>query len=226
MITLAIEASSDQASVALLRGEHVAAAERWTETGRGNRLLFEALDSLWRRTGVRPGEIELFAVGRGPGRYSGLRSALTAARFLALPGARPVRAVSSGAALAAAILREGRASAVAVVGDARRSQYWVGVFRRSDTALPRLEGDWAALAPDALAAAIPSDALLVSSEFRRLRSQGVTARLGAERWITEDRFPDAVEVAALALASERAGLPSEPLTPLYLHPPVAGGTSA
>lgn len=225
MITLAIEASTDQASVALLPGERAAAVERWPETGRGNRLLFEALDSLWRRTGIRPGEIDLFAVGRGPGRYSGLRAALTAARFLALPGARPVRAVSSGAALAAAILREGRLPTVAVLGDARRGQYWVGVFRRGDTAQPQMLGDWAALAPDALAAAIPPDALLVSPEFGRLRSQGLTERLGADRWLAEDRFPDAVEVAALALAAERAGLPSEPLTPLYLHPPVAGGTS-
>jgi len=223
VITLAIESSTEIASLALFRGDGVIASERRPEPGRSNRPLFDALDAVLVRGGVRAAEIDRFVVGRGPGRYSGLRAALTLARFLALPGDRPVWAVSSGAALAAATLRERGAPAVAVLGDARRGQYWLGIFRPEGSGPPRMEAEWAALPPDALTSAVPADAILVSPEFTHLRAQGLAARLGIGRWIAEDRGPDAVEVGALALAAERAGVPSEPLTPLYLHPPVSAG---
>ena len=220
MITLAIEASADIASLALFEDERVIAAERRPEPGRSNRPLFEALDAVLGRAGARASEIDRFAVGRGPGRYSGLRAALTLARFLALPGGRPVRAVSSGAALATVAMRERGAPAAAVLGDARRGRYWFGVFRSGTDGLPRMEGDWAAMPPDALVAAVPSEAILASPEFGRLRALGLADRLGGGRWLPGDRCPDAVEIGALALAAERAGRPPEPLTPIYLHPAV------
>ncbi len=219
MKALALEFSSEMPSLALFDDERPAGLARCPDAGRGNRALFEALDRLLRSAALHPRDLDLFIVGRGPGRYSGLRAALTIARFLALPGGKPVFAVSSGAALAAVVLRETGGAAVAVLGDARRGECWYGVFR-GDGDEPHPDA-WRVAPPEELPARLPPEAALVSPDYERLLRQGVVARLGAARWRAGDRAPDAVEVGRLALRRRRAGIASEPLSPLYPHPAVA-----
>jgi tRNA threonylcarbamoyl adenosine modification protein YeaZ len=76
--------------------------------------------------------IDRFAVGLGPGSFSGTRAAVSGLQGLSLPGNRPLLGVSSAAAQAYALLMERAAagihSPVAVVGDARRDRLWCAVF--------------------------------------------------------------------------------------------------
>src|SRR3989442_1199242 len=89
MLTLAIDTSTARGSVALLRDEQPVAEETFERDG-----LFAALQRL------NPSHFDLIVVGTGPGSFTGIRAGIAAAKGLALPQGRPVKAVSSFDALA------------------------------------------------------------------------------------------------------------------------------
>lgn len=205
MITLGIELSSRQGSVALLKDGVLLAEKTWIGENVRHGSLFEQMELLLTEAGTSYSDISLYAVGRGPGSFSGMRMAFAAAQAMALPGQTEVRAVSSGAALALAAVRETGAEQIAVVGDARRGQFWYGLFSREGDGI-RQVNEWGLVPYDDLA--VPSGALTVSPEAERLKT--FFPEIGAAR------FPSADHVAALALLQQNP----EALEPLYLHPPV------
>ena len=218
MNLLALELSSPRGSAALLRDSVVLGAESWAETRTGGRAVFEAVERVLARARLRVSDVDTVAAGRGPGQYSGMRIALTAAETLLLPGGGMAMAVSSGAALAMALIAETGAEIVAVVGDARRGRLWVGAYRRGGRVPVEPVLDWRLCRPEELETVVPAGALLVSSESARVWA--VAPPAGRLNWVPEDRFPDATVLGRLALARLAAGLASEPMTPIYMHPAV------
>lgn len=220
MKVLAIEMSTMAGSVALLEDDATVAAVDMPRAQARTSTLFETLEQVRSAAGWAWDEVELFAAGRGPGRYSGMRVALTAAQGLALPGRRPVRAVSSGAALAHALAAaHPDRHSFAVLGDARRERVWLGVFERHDAKLA-MTRDWQLSAFDELAGLLPGQALCASSEWDRLQPGLTAAGLSERTWVREDVYPSAEWVGRLTLSLERSADQGEPLLPIYLHPAV------
>ena len=258
MITLGIECSSRQGSVALLQDGDLLAEKTWIADRVRHNTIFQTLETLIEETGISYNAISLFAVGRGPGSFSGMRMSFAIAQALALPGKKEVRAVSSGAALAFQVARaslpsqnkerqaempvqnkEGQAEMpaprqIAVVGDARRGQVWLGLFKvgqasslsspashrssaeRQD-ACPALIRDWELVPYGEVS--VPEGTIVVSPEAERLQSiiPDILSRCSPlAKADANARFPHAKEVAELALAQTEP----EPLDPLYMHPPV------
>jgi tRNA threonylcarbamoyladenosine biosynthesis protein TsaB len=206
VITLGIELSSRQGSVALLRDGQVLAEKTWIGERVRHNILFQTLETLLLETHLSYGDITLYAVGRGPGSFSGMRMAFAVAQALALPNKTEVRAVSSGAALALSVARETGARQIAVVGDARRGQFWVGFFKCLKNETLKLSEPWKLVSYEDLV--IPAGTVVVSPEAERLT--GFFPDIGSAR------FPLASDVAALAGTQ----IEPEPLEPLYMHPPV------
>jgi len=220
VILLAIELSTVQGSAAVVRDDRVIAEETWSEKTVRGQQLFRALPDLLKRASVTLEGIDVFVAGRGPGAYSGLRVAITAAQGLALPGGKPVFTVSSAEALALEAMSEADGAPVAVIGDARREQLWFGLFeQRQEQMICRIP--WTLLKPAELPAAVPKGCTLVSADSARLSPVLQSLDLHHARWVREDRFPKASLVAKLAVQKMRAGLPSEALSPIYMHPAVA-----
>jgi tRNA threonylcarbamoyl adenosine modification protein YeaZ len=96
VLTLAFDTATGTATTALVRDGDVL-GER---TGRASEVLAEA-DELLRGAGLTPGDLDLLAVGVGPGSFTGVRIGLAAARGLALALDLPVAGVSTLDALAA-----------------------------------------------------------------------------------------------------------------------------
>ena len=113
MLTLAFDTSTDVATSALVDDEEVL-GER---SSRAVRLL-EDVDALLRQGGAAPSDVDLLAVGTGPGSFTGIRIGLATARGLALAlGVRGV-GVSTLDALAA-----GAPGAVPVIDAKRREVF-------------------------------------------------------------------------------------------------------
>lgn len=210
---LAFELSTRQGSLCVYDGTRVVAHEAWDDPAARHPDLYGVLPALLRAAGAEWSRLTAVAVGRGPGSFSGIRVALTAAQAMALPTRLPVIAVSSGEALARAAAQEPGAPAhLVVAGDARRGSIWYGCFHRHGDGV-RPDGPWALAAAAEFAAHVPQGARLLTSDAARLaRAMGATGAL--------ERFPDADHVAALAWHRLQQGAPGEPLEPLYLHPPV------
>jgi len=221
-ITLGIECSSRQGSVALLKDGELLAEKSWIAERVRHNTIFQTLENLMEEVHISYNDISLYAVGRGPGSFSGMRMSFAIAQALALPTKTEVRAVSSGAALALAVARDG-AKEIAVVGDARRGQVWIGVFKvgqasslsshaqsgfsvdRQD-ACPTLVEDWKLVPYEEVN--VPEGTVVVSPEAERLTE--IFPTLGSAC------FPHAKEVGELALMQAEPEL----LEPLYMHPPV------
>jgi tRNA threonylcarbamoyladenosine biosynthesis protein TsaB len=113
--------------------------------GHATRLL-ALVDSALAAAGLDAGDVERVAVGVGPGSFTGLRIGIATARALAqgwdveLAGVSTLRALAAGA----------QAPAVAAVIDARRGEVFAAAWRGDEALLAP-----AALAPEALAAALP-----------------------------------------------------------------------
>ena len=222
MKTLAIEISSVAGSVALSDDTGVVSSADVPVSGGRTTKLFDILEDVREQAGWGWDAVDLFAAGRGPGRYSGMRMALAAVQGLAAPGRRPVRAVSSGAALAYALAEaHPDRNEFVIFGDARRDRVWYSRFTRVSTGGLEQDRDWRLAERDEFKDLLRVSDLVASSEWSRLRpvleSAGVL-RVGA--WIERDVFPAAEWVGRLARDLHRSGLEGEPVLPIYLHPAV------
>ena len=220
MLTLSMEASAREGSLAILNDGEVRGVESWSDEKVRSQQLFELLPKLYKKTSINPNDIDLYAIGRGPGSYTGLRVSLTAVRALALPGKKEVYAISSGEVLAAMTAAEMNASHVAVVGDARRERLWIAIFKYIQGLQVEKISDWMLINADELVTNLPETCVVVSSEWTRLKDVVEKTERTGMTWIKEDRFPRADILGQLVMEKRRQGVKSEPLNPIYMHPPV------
>jgi tRNA threonylcarbamoyladenosine biosynthesis protein TsaB len=204
MRIFALELSSRFGSVALVDDGLVVAEISWEETFKNRQQLFDSIGGLSNDWNA----IDLFAVGRGPGAFSGMRIAFSVVNTLAAPGKKPVYALNSGAALAS----QCGAEKTVVVGDARRGKVWAGLFSGTG-----LEQDFALMELDAFKDFVPAGALVVSPDHDRLEEL-----LGGFPVLENPApvFPTAGKLGELVFQRLENGIGSEPFEPLYMHPPV------
>ncbi len=220
MHVLGIELSSPQGSVAILRDGEVLREITWIEAPRDSRRAFDALTTLLTECGIEASGVDLFAAGRGPGNYSGMRVAMTAASALAMPGSRPVHAVDSGAALADAVFQVVAADDVLIAGDARRGRCWHAAFHRADDGAAVASAAWALCEASELAARVPPAGIGATADWDRLSIMASLPGVSGA-WIGHSIHPSAAFVARRAFARWIQREPPEPFAPIYLHPPVS-----
>ncbi len=204
MRIFAIELSSRFGSIAIVDDGVVVQEKNWEEDFKNRQQLFDSLEEL----DVDWDTVDCFAVGRGPGAFSGMRVGFTVANSLAAPGDKPVYALNSGSALA---VQRGE-KRVAVVGDARRKKVWAGVFCGSE-----LEQEFALMEIEELRAFIPEGTLVVSPDHDRLEDVLKNFKTLES---PDPVFPTAGKLGELVFCRLEQGIASEPFEPLYMHPPV------
>src|SRR5436190_12536071 len=122
MFILSTDTSLPLLSVALLRDDDLLAAAALEGKGSRNEKLLPAIDWLLAESGVDRHQIDLFAVTRGPGSFTGVRIGLATMQGMALALGKPVCAMSTHEAIAPATGR------LAIVDDAGRGEFYVSEF--------------------------------------------------------------------------------------------------
>lgn len=120
MLVLGADTSLPLLSVALLRDGALIGAVALEGKDSRNEKLLPAVDWLLGESGVERGMIDLFAVTRGPGSFTGVRIGLATVQGMALALDRPVCAMSTHEAIAG--------ENMAVVDDAGRGEFYVSRF--------------------------------------------------------------------------------------------------
>lgn len=123
MLVLAADTSLPILSVALVNDGALAGAIALEGRGSRNEKLLPAIDWLLAENGIDRRTLDLFAVTRGPGSFTGVRIGLATMQGLALALGRPVCAMSTHEAVAF-----GEPGRVAVVDDAGRGESYVSCF--------------------------------------------------------------------------------------------------
>jgi tRNA threonylcarbamoyl adenosine modification protein YeaZ len=123
MLVLAADTSLPILSVALVNDGALAGMVSLEGRGSRNEKLLPAIDWLLTENGVDRHTIDLFAVTRGPGSFTGVRIGLATMQGLALALNRPVCAMSTHEAAAF-----GETGAIAIVDDAGRGESYISHF--------------------------------------------------------------------------------------------------
>jgi tRNA threonylcarbamoyladenosine biosynthesis protein TsaB len=216
MNILALDTSMGACSTALLRHDGVLFAQQERMTRGHAEALMPMVADVMSESDVAFGALDRIGATTGPGSFTGVRIAISAARGLALVTGAKLFGVDSLTVMAKQTLATGIAGGApfAVAIDARRGMLYFGLY---DGAARKLEGplliapDHAAnLLPGALRTAVGSGAATLA-EAAASRGALIAARL-------PDLEPSATELAALARDS---GETVPVLRPLYLRPPDA-----
>ncbi len=216
MKVLAVDtAAAGGGSVALLDGENLL-DEQVADASRSpaQRLMELVADVLQRgRTGLAA--VDLFAVTRGPGSFTGLRIGMATVQGLALAAGKPVVGVSTLEALAASV--DGEAVVAAMI-DARRGEVYTAVYRTGARGMTVLAPE-AVMPPAAAAARIVEPCWLIGSGARVYASEW-KALLGGKARFAPPEIQDlhAVHVGRLALQQAGSAVAPGLLTPCYLRP--------
>lgn len=129
VLVLAFDTTSEQGGAAIYRDRRCLA--RLANLGPANAYsvtLFEMVERLLGETKLTFGDLELFAVAKGPGSFTGIRVGIAAAQGWACAFGRPVKGVSVLEALIEAA-RPRTEWAVPIL-DARRGEFYLGLYRR------------------------------------------------------------------------------------------------
>ncbi|WP_405220016.1 tRNA (adenosine(37)-N6)-threonylcarbamoyltransferase complex dimerization subunit type 1 TsaB [Lentisalinibacter sediminis] len=214
MKILALETSADACSAALwVDGEVTGVYEE--QPRRHVELILPMVRGLLAEAGLRMAALDGIAFGAGPGSFTGVRIAVSAAQGFGLAAGLPLVAVSSLAALASRALAA-EARRVYVTQDARMGEVYAGAWETGAEGLRTLVAD-RLTAPDGVRPA-PGDWWLAGGGWERypemVPAGGVDTGL---------RFPRAQEVAALAASRFAAGdtLAPRDAVPTYLRRSVA-----
>jgi tRNA threonylcarbamoyladenosine biosynthesis protein TsaB len=162
-------------------------------------LLPGALVELLKAEGLAVPDVEAYAIGLGPGSFTGLRIGLATWKGLAYANRRPIAGASSLAAMALAAGGAAREGDLLVpLLDARKGEVYAGFYRRRGDGLVELAGE-AALPPGAVAERARALAGGRAVGF----GEGYDAYAGVlgpglPRLDAEVRTPPAAAVAALA----------------------------
>ena len=199
---LALETATSHGSVVACHGDQLAVASL-ADSKTSSREIFGVIERVLTELDLQPAALDCIAYGCGPGSFTGVRVAASAAQGLAYANGLPVCRVSSLEALAASVIDAESVSCVAACLDARMGEAFLGVY--SSTEEGELQCDF-------------SDALINPQEFRLIEHYPA-AFAGGNGWdawpdmlaghsagVNVDVWPEAAGVLQLARKQFAAGI--------------------
>jgi len=203
MTILALEFSSPQRSVAVLRAGNPVAAAEAVESGGNATNAFAMIESALREAKLEREQIEVIAIGLGPGSYTGIRVALSLAQGWQLARGARLLGIGSAECLAEQARAEKIVGRVNVVIDAQRNEIYLAGHEISAEGRREVE---------------PLKILPAAEIKLRSDEGGIFIGPEVKKWFPGGRimFPRAAMLAELA-ARRGAVAEGETLEPIYLR---------
>ena len=225
---LAFDTSTDHLSVAVQRG---ADGARFAHTGAGgaqsSATLIPTVQALLAQAGLALGELQAIVFGRGPGSFTGLRTACSVAQGLAWGAGVPVLPVDTLLAVAEAARQSLGTSPAALrvlaLLDARMGEVYAAGYAWAPATGWQTLAEAAVLPPESVAVPPPSTLLAgnAAAVYAERLPAAVLALPRAEVLPTADAL---LNLAPALLAAGRA-VPAEQALPLYIRDKVAQTTA-
>ena len=219
---LALDAATEALSVALQHGEHCHAHFEIAPRLHAQKLL-PLIDAVLKQADLTLADVDAFVFGRGPGAFTGVRTAVAVVQGLAFTHAKPVYGVSTLLAMAEGARREHGATHVLPAIDARMGEIYAAAYAWQDAEWRTVLAE-AVLPPAQLQFSASGEWLACGTGWQvhgdAMRA-GVVSALKAEP--SEGRLPNARDMLALAVPALRRGegVPAEQALPVYLRDHVA-----
>jgi tRNA threonylcarbamoyladenosine biosynthesis protein TsaB len=215
---LALDTATEACSAAVLSGETL--AMRYDEPRRGHsELILPMVDAVLTEAGLALRDLDVIAVGRGPGAFTGVRIAVSVAQGLAFGAGKLVLPVSDLAALAQRAVFDHEAQRVIASIDARMDEVYWSMFEVDAQQLVVPASDERVGPPEEIIVPTPGTWWGAGTGWALDALRG---KLPAERTASQ-LLPRAREIALLARRDFQAGkaVPPEHALPVYLRDQVA-----
>ncbi|MEP6662713.1 MAG: tRNA (adenosine(37)-N6)-threonylcarbamoyltransferase complex dimerization subunit type 1 TsaB [Verrucomicrobiota bacterium] len=205
MKILAFEFSSSQRSVAAVENAaDISLVKGFAcETGGRNTHATSLVEESFRQSGFTREQIDLLAIGLGPGSYAGIRASIAFAQGWQLARGTQLVGISSVEALAAQAFQEGIFGRVHFVIDAQRKEFYLATYAISAGGRHEIE-------PLHLVSLAEVEKLVAAKEM--VAGPEISQSFQGGR----DLFPNAAVLGELA-AGKKSFIPGEKLEPIYLR---------
>ena len=213
MRVLAVDTTTERGSVAVTEDDSVAGEVRLASTEGHSRRLLPAVDFLLQSLGLRPSDLDAFAVTTGPGSFTGLRVGLSTVQGLALGAGRPCLGMSALDVLAARIA--GAAPVLVALMDAYRGEVYGALYDEDG----RSSGPATVEPPETLVARVPEIAAFVGDGARRHRELILSLRPRAVLPARSRFLAGTLGRLAGPRLQRGEGVAPAALRPLYLREP-------
>lgn len=216
---LALNSTGLAGSVVVAAGDTVLTQDRLaTRYGHAERLL-PMIDAAVRRARLSPSALDLIGVTVGPGSFTGIRVALSAARGIALATQARLIGVTSFEAVAADLAPQARTNDcfLLVALESRREDLYIQLFDRARGALLEPRAVMPALLSATLSESIGAAPVLVAGDAAERALSALSPRPSTTA--IEASAPDAAGVWRAALRRWRLGERGGKPLPLYLRAP-------
>jgi tRNA threonylcarbamoyladenosine biosynthesis protein TsaB len=203
MTILALEFSSAQRSVAVVRPGHPQFSAEAVETGAGGTSAFRLIEKVLAEAKVEREQIEVLAVGLGPGSYTGVRVAISIAQGWQLARGVTLMGIGSSECLAAQAQAQKLFGRVNVVIDAQRNEFYLASYEISPDGWTEIE----------------SLRIVPLTELQtRAKAGGIWTGPEVTRWLSAGKilFPAAATLGRLA-ARRTDSVSGNSLMPIYLR---------
>ena len=218
MIVLGIDTATPKAGIAVVRGKDTLASI-FTDGGKTHsETLLSSLTSLIDKAGIALGDVDLFALGLGPGAFTALRVGVTTVKALSYGLGAPVVGISTLDVLAmgAAKYDGGYKGLVAPVIDARKGEVYTAIFKADGVGDIERIGDYMNLTPEELFNSISFDILVLGNGVSVLGND-----LKSNIIVAPKKFwdPDPSVLSFMAIEKFHKGGGDDPskITPLYIR---------
>ncbi|MEJ6021529.1 tRNA (adenosine(37)-N6)-threonylcarbamoyltransferase complex dimerization subunit type 1 TsaB [Ramlibacter sp. PS4R-6] len=128
MNLLAFDTSTETLAAAVMRGGAVVAEERTVGGAQASAALIPALQALLAQAGLALGDLDAIVFGRGPGSFTGLRTACAVAQGLGFGSGVPVLGIETLLAVAEDARERAGATQVVAMLDARMSEVYAARY--------------------------------------------------------------------------------------------------
>ncbi len=221
MRILALDTATAGCSVALWRDGGIAAQSSKAMARGQAEALLPMVGQVLAAAQTTAAGLDLIAVTRGPGAFTGLRIGLATARAMALAAGLPCLGVDTTEVIARNVESDRIVGELLVALDTKRSDFYVQKFdprhqplgppqAATPEELPQVAGTQSEAAP----LTVVGDA--TATAMKILTAAGIAARAAAAPGL-----PDAARLAEIAAGRWQPGQAVDPPLPLYLRPPDA-----
>lgn len=218
MKLLAIETATEACSAALYIDGEV--QEEYAFAPREHaRLLLGMVDKLLAAAGLKPGQLDALAFGRGPGAFTGVRIATGVAQGIAYAADLPVVPVSTLATLAQGGLREFGWTRVAAAIDARMNEVYWAAYTANDAGLMVAQTDELVCPPEQVPMLDGEGWHGIGSGWQTFAEALKERQQGRVLDCQGEYLPHAQDVAVLAASAFARGetVPAREAMPIYLR---------
>ncbi len=214
MKVFAVDSSTASASVAILNGGKTLFAETTNFGTTHSENLMPLCDKAFKAAGLKPSDIDLFAVCNGPGSYTGLRIGVSVVKGFAYATSKPTVAISTLKTLACGA---GMGNIVALL-NARRGNYFCGAYKIdsngiTETISPRLAHT------EEIYDFFNGDSFTLTGDGAQLFFDNKNPDISIDVKVSKNNLPSAEIAAGLAIEEfrEKGGITAEELLPAYIR---------